>query len=303
VLNTPDIALKFYAWTNPHQSDESNDVVHDCTGSIVRGILRQPHSAPGRMTHRLKMRNHSSSTGKPSDVKENLSDDVIDRLRRAQIVPLEGEVTELERTKFTVTTDWNGTSSNHGTMCSFRFQVNGVSVVLYSPESAIPYYSKVEFPLSEGDSVRLAIASETLSGQHLVYGLRRADDKHVFVAFAAGSLEIAPDSQIYYLPRLPRFFGKSRWKQASVFSAFTVLAFLLIAYLGHGEPSENGLSGTVVFNSIFGIAYASYLLNISYEGLRWRLNLPTRRQRNLLAVLSVLELPVRDQNKGAICAV
>lgn len=255
------------------------------------------------MAHRLKTRNHSSSTDTPSDVQENLSDDVMDRLRHAQIVQLEGEVAELEHTKFTVTTDWNGTGSNHGTMRSFRFRVNGVSVVLYSPESAIPYYNKVELPLSEGDSVRLAIASEALSGHHLVYGLRHPADQRVFVAFAAGSLEFAPDRQIYYLPRLPRFWGRSRWKQASVFSAFAVLAFLLFAYLGHGEPSEHGLSATVVFNSIFGIAYASYLLNITYGALRWRLNLPTRCQRNLLAVLSALKVPAQGPNKGAICAV
>ncbi|SIO71913.1 hypothetical protein SAMN05444172_8286 [Burkholderia sp. GAS332] len=256
------------------------------------------------MAHRLKTRDHPSSTGTPSDVQENLSDDVKDRLRHAQIVQLEGEVAELECTKFTVTTDWNGTSSNHGTMRSFRFQVNGVSVVLYTPENLIPYYSKVELPLAEGDSIRLAIASEALSGQHLVYGLRNRADQRVFVAFAAGSLEgTMPDSQIYYLPRLPRFWGRSRWKQASVFGAFALLAFPLFAYLGHGEPSENGLSATVVFNSIFGIVYASYLLTITYGALRWRLNLPTHRQRNLLAVLNALEVPAQGPNKGTICAV
>ena len=69
------------------------------------------------------------------------------------------------------------------------------------------------------------------------------------------------------------------------------------------EPSENGLSTTVVFNSIFGIAYASYLLTITYGALRWRLNFPTRRQRNLLAVLGALEVPAQGPNKGTICAV
>ena len=275
-----------------------------CLGPLDRGILRQSHFSPERMAHRLKSRNHPSSTGTPNDVQENLSDDVKDRLRHAQIVQLEGEVAELECAQFTVTTDWNGNSFNHGTMRSFRFQVNGVFVVLYTPKDCIPYYSKVELPLAEGDSICMAIASEALSGRHLVYGFRNTADPRVFVAFAAGSLEgTMPDSQIYYLPRLPRFWGKSRWKQASVFGAFAVLAFTLFAYLGHGEPSGNGLSATVVFNSIFGIACASYLLTITYGALRWRLSLPTRRQRNLLAVLSALEVPAQGPNKGTICAV
>lgn len=256
------------------------------------------------MAHRGKTRNPSSSTGAPNDIGETLSDDVKDRLRRAQIVQLEGEVTELERANFTVTTDWNGTSSNHGTMRSFRFQVNGVSVVLYTPENLIPYYSKVELPLAEGDSIRLAIASEALSGQHLVYGLRNPADKRVFVTFAAGSLGgTMPDSQIDYLPRLPRFWGRSRWKQAFVFGAFAALAFSLFAYLGRGEPSESGLSATVVFNSIFGVASASYLLTLTYGALRWRLNVPTHRQRNLLAVLSALDVPAQGPKKATICPV
>ncbi|PRZ51847.1 hypothetical protein BX589_117148 [Paraburkholderia fungorum] len=256
------------------------------------------------MAHRLKSRNHPSSTGTPNDVQENLSDDVKDRLRHAQIVQLEGEVAELECTQFTVTTDWNGNSSNHGTMRSFRFQVNGVFVVLYTPKDCIPYYSKIELPLAEGDRIRLAIASEALSGRHLVYGFRNPVDRRVFVAFATGSLDgTMPDSQIYYLPRLPRFWGKSRWKQASMFGAFAMLAFALFAYLGHGESSEDGLSATVVFNSMFGIAYASYLLTITYGALRWRLNFPTQRQRNLLAVLRVLEVPAQGPNKGTICAI
>lgn len=227
----------------------------------------------------------------------------MDRLRHAQIVQLEGRVAELECTTMRVKTEGTQYGVTHGTMRSFRFQVNGIYVVLYTPESAIPNYAKVELPLSEGDSVRLAIASEALSGQHLVYGLRHPADPRAFVAFAAGSLEFAPDRQIYYLPRLPRFWGRSRWKQTSRFIAAGVLAVCLFEYLAHGEPSENGLSATVVMNSIAVIACATYLLTITYGALRWRLNLPTGRQRNLLAVLSALEIPAQGPNKWAICAV
>lgn len=74
----------------------------------------------------------------------------MDRLRHAQIVQLEGRVAELECTKIGVKTEGTQYGVTHGTMRSFRFQVNGISVVLYTPESAIPNYSKVELPLSEG---------------------------------------------------------------------------------------------------------------------------------------------------------
>ncbi|CAB3740315.1 hypothetical protein LMG27174_06635 [Paraburkholderia rhynchosiae] len=177
-----------------------------------------------------------------------------------------------------------------GLLRSFRFQVNGTSLVLYSPESAIPFYGKVELPLADGDDVCLAIASEALDGQHLVYGLRHPADPRVFVAFAAGSLEFQPDRQMYYLPRLPRFWGKSRGWQASRFGVAAIMAFCLFNYLARGERVEHGLSAYVVMNSIVAVALAGYLLTIAYGALRWRLNLPTLRQRNLLAVLHALEV-------------
>ncbi|WP_027803322.1 hypothetical protein [Paraburkholderia dilworthii] len=57
-----------------------------------------------------------------------------------------------------------------------------------------------------------------------------------------------------------------------------------------GERVEDGLSAYVVMNSIVAVALAGYLLTIAYGALRWRLNLPTLRQRNLLAVLHALEV-------------
>ncbi|MDR6388425.1 hypothetical protein [Paraburkholderia phenoliruptrix] len=222
-----------------------------------------------------------------------------DRLARAEIVRLDGQVAGLEYGTIWVKTEGSQYGVTKGLLRSFRFQVNGTSVVLYSPESAIPFYRKVELPLANGDDVCLAIASEALDGQHLVYGLRHAADPHVYIAFAAGSLEFQPDRQMYYLPRLPRFWGKSRWRQASRFGIAAAMAFCVFRYLAHGERGEDGLSTYVVMNSIVALALAAYLLTIVYGSLRWRLNLPTPRQRNLLAVLHVLEV----SDTGKICAV
>jgi hypothetical protein len=259
------------------------------------------------MAHRVKTRSGPSSTGAPESVEiavqETLAEDVKDRLRHAQIVQLEGNVTELVCTEMQVKTEGTQYGVSRGTMHSFRFKVNGISVVLYTASRAIPNYSEVELPLAEGDHVRLAIASEGLSGQRLVYGLRHPADPRAFVAFSAGSLEFAPDRQLYYLPRLPRFWARSRWKQASRFVVAGVMAVGLFEYLARGDPSGNGRSTTVVMDSIAAIAIGSYFLTIGYGALRWRCNLPTARQRNLLAVLSALESPSRGPGKGTICAV
>jgi hypothetical protein len=259
------------------------------------------------MAHQVNKRSRTSSTGAPESAgiaaQETLAEDVKDRLRHAQIVRLEGDVTELECTEMQVKTEGSQYGVNRGTMHSFRFRVNGISVVLYTAAGAIPYYREVELPLAEGDHVRLAIASEGLSDQRLVYGLRHPADPRAFVAFSAGSLEFTPDRQLNYLPRLPRFWARSRWKQASRFVVAGVLVFSLFAYLAHGDSSENGRSTSVVMNSLAAIALGSYFLFIGYGALRWRCNLPTARQRNLLAVLSALETPARGPGKGVICAV
>jgi hypothetical protein len=234
-----------------------------------------------------------------ADAQEKLPDEVKDRLRHAEIVRLDGEVTGLECGTMSVKTEGSPYGVTKGVMRSFRFQVNGTSLVLHSPESAIPFYSKVELPLANGDDVCLAIASEALDGQHLVYGFRHPADPRVFVAFAAGSLEFQPDRQMYYLPGLPRFWGKSRWRQALRFGVAAVMAFCLFGYLAHGERVEDGLSAYVVMNSIVATALVGYLLTIAYGSLRWRLHLPTQRQRNLLAVLRVLGV----FDTSTICAV
>ncbi|WP_132384649.1 hypothetical protein [Paraburkholderia sp. GV068] len=240
----------------------------------------------------------TSASTRP-DAQEKLPDEVKDRLTHAEIVRLDGEVAGLECGTMWVKTEGSQYGVTKGLLRSFRFHVNGTSVVLYSPGSAIPFYAKVELSLANGDNVCLAIASEALDGQHLVYGFRRPADPRVYVAFAAGSLDFQPDRQMYYLPRLPRFWGKSRWRQAFRFGVAAVMALCLFRYLAHGERVEDGFSAYVVMNSIVGVALAGYLLTIVYGSLRWRLNLPTQRQRNLLAVLHVLE--VRD--KSTICAV
>jgi hypothetical protein len=253
--------------------------------------------------HTTRKRPPPSSTGTPAsirpDAQEKLPDELKDRLTHAEIVRLDGQVTGLECGTMSVKTEGSPYGVTRGVMRSFRFQVNGTSLVLYSPESAIPFYSKVELPLANGDDVCLAVASEALDGQHLVYGFRHPADPRVFVAFAAGSLEFQPDRQMYYLPRLPRFWGKSRWRQALRFGVAAVMAFCLFKYLAHGERVEDGLSAYVVMNTIVALPLAGYLLTIAYASLRWRLNLPTQRQRNLLAVLEVLEV----FDKSTICAV
>jgi len=257
------------------------------------------------MAHQIRKRSRLSSTGSPESVEtavdETLAEAVKDQLRHALIVQLEGDVTELELTDIRVKSEGTQYGVTHGTMHSFRFKVNGISVVLYTAASGIPHYSEVKLPLAEGDHIRLAIASEGLSGQHLVYGLRHPSDPRAFVAFSAGSLEFAPDRQLYYLPRLPRFWGRSRWKQACRFVVAGAMAVSVFEYLARGDPS--GRSTTVILDSIVAIACGSYFLTIGYGALRWRCNLPTTRQRNLLAVLRALELPPRRPSAETICAV
>lgn len=268
-------------------------------------VLLLNRTFPKRMANRRTTRKRPppSSTGTPAsirpDAQEKLPDELKDRLTHAEIVRLDGQVTGLECGTMSVKTEGSPYGVTKGVMRSFRFQVNGTSLVLYSPESAIPFYSKVELPLANGDDVCLAIASEALDGRHLVYGFRHPTDPRVFVAFAAGSLEFQPNRQMYYLPRLPRFWGKSRWRQALRFGVAAVMAFCLFGYLAHGERVEDGLSAYVVMNSIVATALVGYLLTVAYGSLRWRLNLPTQRQRNLLAVLHVLEV----FDKSTICAV
>ncbi|WP_156923594.1 hypothetical protein [Burkholderia sp. WSM2232] len=188
-------------------------------------------------------------------------------------------------------------------MRAFRFRVNETPVVLYTPDSAIPYYSKVEFPLADGDEVCLAIASEASFGTHIVYGLRHPADLRLFVAFAVGSLELKPEQQMYYLPRLPRFWGVARWRRVGRLGFGAALAVGVLGYLAHGEPPGKATGALVLFGSILAAGIGVALLPIVHETLRWQLKLPTRRQRQLLAVLRALDVASNAATEATICAI
>jgi hypothetical protein len=236
---------------------------------------------------------------------KELSAETSARLRNAKIVALEGEISDLTETEITVTTGVQQSGgANHATFKVLRFKVSGASVVLYAAQRGVNNFGFTPAPmlLSNGDHVRLAVASEAFSGEQFVYGLLDLRSKQVYVSFALRNIESQRgiDFQaIDCLPRLPRVWKSSRWREGAKVIAFAAMAIGIWTYIGLNDPRGGGET-TIELDGFVVLACAIYFGIAANAAIRWHYGWFTQRQRNLAAVFDAMGVIARGRDRVSV---